>query len=54
VQVHLHIDILRQLDGNGLELYRDRPREEWPTNEDGSLGMFTAPLDVRALLAEAE
>jgi catechol 2,3-dioxygenase len=45
---------LRDPDGNGLELYRDRPREEWPTNEDGSLGMFTAPLDVRALLAEAE
>ena len=36
-----------------LELYRDRPREEWPTNADGTLGMFTQPLDVRALLAEA-
>ncbi len=45
---------LRDPDGNGLELYRDRPREEWPHNEDGSVGMFTAPLDVRALLAEAE
>lgn len=44
---------LRDPDGNGLELYRDRPREEWPTNPDGSLGMFTQPLDVRALLAEA-
>ena len=31
----------------------DRPREEWPMNPDGSLGMGTAPLDVRALLAEA-
>ena len=41
-------------DGNGLELYRDRPMEEWPRNEDGSLGMFTRPLDVQALLAEAE
>jgi catechol 2,3-dioxygenase len=44
---------LRDPDGNGIELYRDRPREEWPTNEDGSLGMFTQPLDVRALLADA-
>jgi len=41
-------------DGNGLELYRDRPVEEWPRNDDGSLGMFTRPLDVQALLAEAE
>ena len=41
-------------DGNGLELYRDRPVEEWPRDEDGSLGMFTRPLDVQALLAEAE
>ena len=45
---------LRDPDGNGLELYRDRPQEDWPRNEDGSLGMFTQPLDVRALLAEAE
>ena len=45
---------LRDPDGNGLELYRDRPKEEWPRNEDGSLGMLTEPLDVRALLAEAE
>jgi len=28
--------------------------EEWPRNDDGSLGMFTRPLDVQALLAEAE
>ena len=45
---------LRDPDGNGLELYRDRPKEEWPRAEDGSLGMFTAPLDVGALLAESE
>jgi len=45
---------LRDPDGNGVELYRDRPREEWPRNPDGTLGMFTGPLDVRALLAEAE
>jgi catechol 2,3-dioxygenase len=43
---------LRDPDGNGVELYRDRPREEWPRNPDGSLGMFTRPLDLHALLAE--
>ena len=46
---------LRDPDGNGVELYRDRPREEWPRESDGkSLAMFTRPLDLRALLAEAE
>ncbi len=45
---------LRDPDGNGVELYRDRPREEWPTNAAGELTMFTRGLDVRALLAEAE
>jgi catechol 2,3-dioxygenase len=38
-------------DGNGLELYVDRPREAWPAGSGGSrVGMFTAPLDLRALL----
>ena len=41
-------------DGNGVELYRDRPEADWPRNPDGSLGMFTRRLDVRALLAEAD
>ncbi len=42
------------LDGNGVELYRDRPHEEWPRPPDGAgVAMVTAPLDVRALLAEA-
>lgn len=41
-------------DGNGIELYRDRPPEEWPREADGSLSMVTEPLDLRALLAEAE
>ena len=46
---------LRDPDGNGVELYRDRPRDEWPRASDGeSLAMFTRPLDLRALLAEAE
>ena len=46
---------LRDPDGNGIELYRDRPREEWPRPEDGhGVAMSNAPLDLRALLAEAE
>lgn len=39
-------------DGNGVELYWDRPRDEWPKNEDGSLHMYTRPLDMHSLLAE--
>src|SRR5215210_3441012 len=39
-------------DGNGLELYRDRPREEWPRTADGRLQMTTAPLDLESLLRE--
>jgi catechol 2,3-dioxygenase len=44
---------LRDPDGNGIELYRDRPREEWPRASDGSVQMTTARLDVDALLEEA-
>lgn len=44
---------LRDPDGNGVELYRDRPESEWPRNPDGSLAMSTGSLDLRALLAEA-
>lgn len=40
-------------DGNGVELYRDRPHADWPRNPDGSLAMFTTRLDLTALLAEA-
>ena len=40
-------------DGNGVELYWDRPREEWPMDDAGNLRMMTAPLDLRALLAAA-
>ena len=39
-------------DGNGLELYWDRPRAQWPHGRDGSLQMTTEPLDLQALLAE--
>lgn len=42
---------LRDPDGNGLELYWDRPREQWPRDADGSLAMFTKALDLDALLA---
>ena len=45
---------LRDPDGNGVELYWDRPVEEWPKTETGDLAMFTKPLDLRALMAEAE
>jgi len=44
---------LRDPDGNGVELYRDHPEQEWPRDSEGKLAMFTHPLDVRALLAEA-
>ena len=44
---------LRDPDQNGLELYRDRAREEWPRDASGALMMTTQPLDVRALLREA-
>jgi len=45
---------LRDPDQNGVELYRDRPKEEWPRNEDGSFTMVTKPLDLQALLAELD
>jgi catechol 2,3-dioxygenase len=43
---------LRDPDGNGVELYWDRPREEWPHNPDGTLNMFTHGLDLQKLLSE--
>ncbi len=39
-------------DANGVELYWDRPKEQWPQNEDGSLDMYTRHLDLNNLLAE--
>lgn len=41
-------------DGNGLELYVDRPMEAWPRTPDGSLAMVTRPLDLDGLLAELD
>jgi catechol 2,3-dioxygenase len=43
---------LRDPDGNGVELYRDRPVAEWPRDGD-VLAMVTAPLDLQSLLAES-
>jgi catechol 2,3-dioxygenase len=43
---------LRDPDENGVELYWDRPMDEWPKNPDGSLGMFTKWLDLENLLKE--
>lgn len=39
-------------DGNGVELYWDRPKEDWPYYEDGSLNMYTRALDILDLLNE--
>jgi catechol 2,3-dioxygenase len=41
-------------DGNGLELYWDRPRERWPRAASGSIEMTTEPLDLAGLLREAD
>jgi len=43
---------LRDPDQNGVELYWDRPPADWPRTPDGSLAMFTRPLDLKALLDE--
>jgi catechol 2,3-dioxygenase len=45
---------LQDPDANGIELYRDRPREEWPKDADGNVAMVSEPLDLNALLAEAQ
>jgi catechol 2,3-dioxygenase len=45
---------LNDPDGNGVELYWDRPRERWPQSPDGELVMFTEPLDLQDLIAELD
>jgi catechol 2,3-dioxygenase len=45
---------LRDPDDNGVELYWDRPKDQWPKRSDGGLEMFTHPLDLHDLLAELE
>ena len=44
---------LRDPDENGVELYWDKPREQWPFTPDGQLAMYTRPLDLDSLLREA-
>jgi catechol 2,3-dioxygenase len=44
---------LRDPDGNGVELYRDRPKDEWPRSPNGELAMVTQPLNLERLLADA-
>jgi catechol 2,3-dioxygenase len=43
---------LNDPDGNGIELYADRPRKQWKVKNDGEVEMVTEPLDVEDLLAE--
>ena len=44
---------LRDPDGNGVELYRDRPEDQWPRTPEGELAMYSRALNVEALLREA-
>jgi catechol 2,3-dioxygenase len=44
---------LRDPDGNGVELYWDRPSDAWPRSPEGNLEMYTAALDLGALLESA-
>ena len=44
---------LRDPDQNGVELYWDRPRDEWPHSPDGKVALFTRPLDLSSLLDES-
>jgi len=39
-------------DGNGVELYWDRPKEDWPFDREGNLKMYSEPLDYESLLGE--
>ncbi len=45
---------LRDPDQNGVELYWDRPKQEWPRQVDGKVAMVTGPLDLPSLLAAAD
>jgi catechol 2,3-dioxygenase len=44
---------LRDPDGNGIELYCDRPQEQWPRTPEGELAMYSRRLDLEDLLREA-
>jgi len=41
-------------DGNGVELYWDKPKDQWPYDADGNLQMGTEALDIESLLAELD
>ncbi|MGA9365153.1 MAG: VOC family protein [Bacteroidota bacterium] len=43
---------LRDPDDNGIEIYADRPRDQWPRDSNGKLVMYTRPLDVDSLMRE--
>lgn len=43
---------LNDPDGNGIEIYWDRPRDQWPRSENGQISMYTHPLDFDMLLQE--
>jgi catechol 2,3-dioxygenase len=45
---------LRDPDGNGVELYCDRPADQWPRTPDGTLAMYTRPLDLEGLVRDSE
>ena len=45
---------LNDPDGNGLELYWDKPRDQWPSTEEGGIDMYTIALDLEDLLSELE
>jgi catechol 2,3-dioxygenase len=45
---------LNDPDQNGVELYVDRPRDQWPTKKDGSIEMYTRSLDIASLMKEIE
>ncbi len=48
-----HALYLNDPDGNGVELYWDLPKEKWPQKPDGTLEMYTRPLDLEDLLNQA-
>jgi catechol 2,3-dioxygenase len=43
---------LRDPDGNGVELYRDRPEDEWPRDTSGNIAMTSNPLNLEELIRE--
>jgi catechol 2,3-dioxygenase len=49
-----HALYLDDPDGNGVELYWDKPRDEWPIDEEGGIAMITEALDVNELLLLAD